>query len=138
MISEHFDGELIARTNRYFGIDAVRGSSKRGGAKALIGAMRLLKSGYDVAITPDGPRGPRRSVAGGVVALAKKSDAYILPFSYASTRYWKLGSWDGFIIPKPFSRIDFFVGEPLKITSLDDNEAKALIKRRLLEINKID
>ncbi|MRI59358.1 MAG: hypothetical protein C6H99_07625 [Epsilonproteobacteria bacterium] len=133
MISEHFDGELIARIISYFGFGAVRGSPKKGGAKALIGALRKLKEGDDVAITPDGPRGPIYSVAPGIVALAQKSGAYIVPFAYRCDRCWRLGSWDRFMIPKPFSTIDFYVGEPLKIDGMEQEEAKAFIKDQMLQ-----
>jgi len=138
MVSEHSDGELIVRTVRHFGIEAVRGSSRRGGVKALVGAIRKMREGYDVAITPDGPRGPRHSVAPGIVALARRSGRPIYPFGYAPDRYWKLKSWDRFIVPKPFSTIDFYVGEPLKIGNEDDNEAKERIKKALLKITKIE
>ncbi len=133
MISEHFDGELIARVIAFFGLNALRGSPKKGGAKALIGAFRKLRSGDDIAITPDGPRGPIFSVAPGIVALAKKSDSYIVPFCYRPSRYWRLKSWDRFIIPKPFCTIDFFIGKPFKIGQMSDNEAEAFIKERMLE-----
>ncbi|BCD68582.1 Kdo2-lipid IVA 3' secondary acyltransferase [Nitratiruptor sp. YY09-18] len=133
MISEHFDGELIARTIAYFGFDAIRGSSRKGGAKALIAAFRKIKEGYDIAITPDGPRGPRHSVAPGIVALAKKSNAPIVIFHYEASKCWQLKSWDRFIIPKPFSKITFFVKKPFKINSFDDNKAKAFIQEKMLQ-----
>ncbi len=136
MVSEHSDGELIVRVIRFFGIEAVRGSSRKGGVKALVGALKLLRQGYDVAITPDGPKGPRYSVAPGVLALARKGGAPIYPFSYRSSRQWELGSWDRFIIPKPFSTLHFFVGEPLKNLPSDDNEAKERIKAALMRLNQ--
>ena len=138
MISDHRDGELIARVVRYFGIEAVRGSSRRGGVKALIAALKKLNNGYDIAITPDGPKGPRRSVAPGIVALAQRSGAMIYAFSYTPSRYWQLQSWDRFVIPKPFSRIDFYVSEPLKIDGIDDNEAKKLVRSLLDQITKTE
>ena len=131
MISEHFDGELIARTIGHFGFEAIRGSSKKGGAKVLIQALKRLKAGSDVAITPDGPRGPRHSVAPGIVILSQKSDAYIVPFSYSASKYWQLRSWDRFIIPKPFSTLHFRVGEPFKLTGMDEERARREVKRRL-------
>lgn len=131
MISEHFDGELIARTIGYFGFEAIRGSSKKGGAKVLIQALKRLKAGSDVAITPDGPRGPRHSVAPGIAILSQKSDAYIVPFSYSASKYWQLRSWDRFIIPKPFSTLHFRVGEPFKLAGMDEERARREVKRRL-------
>ena len=134
MISEHFDGELIARTIARFGFDALRGSSRRGGVKALIAAIKRIEQGEDIAITPDGPRGPRHSVAPGIVALAKKSNAPIVIFHYEASKFWQLRSWDRFVIPKPFSKLTFFVAKPFKIENIDDNEAKALIKKKMLQL----
>ena len=133
MISEHFDGELIARTIERFGFQSIRGSSKKGGARALIAALRKLKEGYDIAITPDGPRGPRHSVAGGIVALSQKSGAKIVPFSYQAERYWQLNSWDRFVIPKPFSKLSFYVGEPFSVEGMEEEQAKEFIKKRMLQ-----
>ncbi len=131
MISEHFDGELIAKTIGSFGFEAIRGSTKKGGAKVLIQALKKLKSGSDVAITPDGPRGPRHSVAPGITVLSQKSDAYIVPLSYSASKYWQLRSWDRFIIPKPFSTLVLKVGEPFKLTRMDEEHARQEVKRRL-------
>ena len=133
MISEHFDGELIARTIERFGFESIRGSSKKGGARVLISAMKRLKDGYDVAITPDGPRGPRHSVAGGIIALSQKMGAKIVPFSYKANKFWQLDSWDRFVIPKPFTTLHFFVGEPFDVNGMSEEEAKAFIKKRMLQ-----
>ncbi|WP_320035139.1 lysophospholipid acyltransferase family protein [Halarcobacter sp.] len=132
MISEHKDGEAITRTVEYLGIDSIRGSSTRGGAKALIGAIKELKAGDDIAITPDGPRGPRHSVADGIVAISQKTNARILIFNCKPTKYWQFNSWDKFIVPKPFGKLEFFIQEPFDVNSLDNNEAKELIKKKLL------
>lgn len=133
MISEHFDGELIARAIEHFGFESIRGSSKKGGARVLISAMKRLKDGYDIAITPDGPRGPRHSVAGGIVALSQKTGAKIVPFNYRADSFWQLGSWDRFVIPKPFTTLHFFVGEPFDVNGMSEEEAKAFIKKRMLQ-----
>lgn len=133
MISEHSDGEIIAKLIEFFGFKSIRGSSRRGGAKALIGAIKKLKEGNDIAITPDGPKGPRFSVANGVVAIAKKNRVKIIIFNYKVDRYWRFNSWDKFIVPKPFSRIEFFASEPFSIEEFSDEEAKKYIKERLLE-----
>jgi len=138
IISEHRDGELIVRIGRYFQVEAVRGSSRKGGVKALIGALRLLARGYDLAITPDGPKGPRHTIAPGVLALARKSGAAIVALGFVPSRYWQLSSWDRFLIPKPFSRIDFYVSEPLAIGDLDDNEAREQLFQRLMQVSKLD
>ncbi len=81
LISQHKDGEAITRTVEYLGIHSIRGSSSKGGAKALISAIKEIKAKNDVAITPDGPRGPRHSVADGIVAISKKTNARILIFN---------------------------------------------------------
>ena len=95
--------------------------------------LKKLREGFDIALTPDGPKGPRHSVADGIVAMAKKSNVKIVTFNYRADRYWQLGSWDRFIIPKPFSTIEFFASEPFSINHLSDEEAKIYIRERLLE-----
>ncbi len=134
MISEHFDGELIARTMRYFGIGAIRGSSSRGAAKALIQAIRKIKDeGTDVAITPDGPKGPRHTLSDGIVAIAQKSGSPIVIFNYRPSKYKQAKSWDRFLIPLPFGTIDFFCSEPIYIDDMGPEEAKKLIRERMIE-----
>ncbi|WP_200762696.1 lysophospholipid acyltransferase family protein [Nitrosophilus alvini] len=133
MISEHFDGEIIAGIIRYFGFESIRGSSTRGSVKVLLKAIKKMREGYDIAITPDGPKGPRHSVADGIIAISKKADAYIVPFRYKASSYWQLKSWDRFIIPKPFSKLTFMASEPFKVTDMESKEAKEYIKKRLSE-----
>ncbi len=132
MISQHKDGEAITRTVEYLGINSIRGSSSRGAAKVLISAIKEIKGGNDVAITPDGPRGPRHSVADGVVAISQKTNAKILVFNCKPTKYWQFNSWDKFILPKPFGKLEFFIQEPLDISGLEMEEAKELIKEKML------
>jgi len=133
IISEHRDGEAIRKTVEYLGIGSLAGSSTRGGAKALIGAIRSIKNGTDIAITPDGPKGPIYSVADGVVIISQKTKAKILPFSCVPSKYWKMKSWDKFVIPKPFGEIDFYIGEPIDVTGMEMEEAKALVLKRMSE-----
>ncbi|RXJ87722.1 lysophospholipid acyltransferase family protein [Arcobacter sp. CECT 8985] len=132
IISQHKDGEAITRTVEYLGIGSIRGSSSKGGAKALISTIKELKAKNDVAITPDGPRGPRFSVADGIVAIAKKSNCRIAIFNCKPTKYWQMKSWDKFVVPKPFGTLEFFIQEPLDIKDLDMQDAKALITERML------
>lgn len=106
LISMSKDGEILAAFMERFNLKPVRGSSSRRGAAALIEMMRLVESGYDVGITPDGPRGPRYSFNPGAITLAQKTGAKILPVRVHYASYWRLKSWDGFMIPKPFSRVD--------------------------------
>jgi len=132
MISEHKDGETIKKTVDYLGIGSVRGSSSKGGIKALINAIKESKKGVEIAISPDGPRGPRHSVANGIVAIAQKTKCRILILNCVPTSFWQFNSWDKFVIPKPFGTIDFYISEPLDITDMEMEEAKNLIKEKML------
>ncbi len=133
MISNHFDGELIAKTMGYFGFETVRGSTRKGAARVLMQAIKMVREGYDLGITPDGPKGPRFSVSEGIVAVAQKNDSYIVLQNSVPNRYWQLGSWDRFVIPRPFSHIHYYCSEPFKVTDLSMEEAKKLIHDRLME-----
>ncbi len=132
MISDHRDGEMITKTVQYLGIHSIRGSSTRGGTKALIAAIKELKGGDDIAITPDGPKGPRHSVANGIVAISQKTNAKILAFNCKPTKYWQFNSWDKFIVPKPFGTINFYVSEPFSVNNLQTEDAINLVKEKLL------
>ena len=99
------DGEMMSAFLERFGIRAIRGSSSRGGGRALIEMKRAIEAGYIMAITPDGPRGPRYSISPGVIKLAQITGGLILPIHVTYSSYWQLKTWDGFMIPKPFSRI---------------------------------
>lgn len=105
MISEHRDGEIIARIALALGYRVVRGSTSRGAARALLGACREVEAGHDIAVTPDGPRGPARSVAPGAAVIANRSGAPMVPVAAWASRAWHLRSWDRFMIPKPFARV---------------------------------
>ncbi len=110
LISEHRDGEMIARAAKLMGLDSVRGSSTRGGGHALLALIRLARKGLPVAVTPDGPKGPAEQVKPGVVQLAKKSGLPFRSACYATKRHWRLGTWDRFYVPKPFTRGVFVLG----------------------------
>lgn len=112
LISEHRDGGFIADTMGLIGIKTVRGSSTRGGARAMLRMLRLVtKENTDLGITPDGPKGPREVVQPGTVQLAQKSGLPILPVCYATKRHRRAGSWDRFYIPLPFTRGVFVFGD---------------------------
>lgn len=136
MISQSKDGEIISKIYSLFGVESIRGSSSKGGTKALISTIKEIKSGSDVALTPDGPRGPRHSVADGVIAIAQKSAARIVVLNSKPTKYWQFKSWDKFILPKPFGRVDFYMSEPFDINNLEFEEARDVIKSKML-INAI-
>lgn len=133
IISDHRDGEIARKTVEYFGIGSIRGSTNKGGAKALIGAIREFKAGSCIAITPDGPKGPFHSIAGGIVLLSQKLDADIVVFTSCPKKYWQLRSWDKYKIPKPFGEIDFYYSQPFKITNLNEHQAKEVIYRAMMK-----
>ncbi len=138
MISEHRDGEMIARVTHMLGLSTVRGSATRGGARALLKMIRLVREGNAVvAMTPDGPRGPRERVKPGVLQLARKTGLPLTPICYATSRYWRVHSWDRFYIPKPFSRGVFVIGEPVHVAPDDDpDDALARVQRAMDETQR--
>ncbi len=115
LISQHKDGELIARTMGHFGIDASRGSSTRGGAAGFRDLLRRVRQGYDLGITPDGPRGPASTVKPGAIQLAALSGLPLVPVAIAASRAKRLASWDRFVIPWPGSRVAMVYGEPFRV-----------------------
>lgn len=133
VISEHFDGNLIARTLSFFGFETIRGSSTRGGAKALIQSIKEIKNGFDLGITPDGPKGPRHEVQDGIVVMAQKANVKIALVEIKPTRYWQLKSWDKFVIPKPFGTIRYYISDLIDIDGMNLEEAKSIIKAGLLK-----
>lgn len=141
MISAHHDGELIARTMKRFGHESIRGSSTSGGAGALKAAVRALREGRDVGFTPDGPRGPRHRAQMGAIAAARLAGAPIVPVAFAASRRKVLGSWDGFVVPMPFSRGVFIYGEPIEVPASDDatrlESARLLLEQRLQELTRL-
>ena len=102
--ASHRDGRFIGAVVSRFALDVVLGSSSRGGAKGLRVLLNLLAGGDHIAITPDGPRGPRRVAAPGVAQLAALSGAPVLPCAAQTTRRWVLRTWDRMVVPKPFGR----------------------------------
>jgi lysophospholipid acyltransferase (LPLAT)-like uncharacterized protein len=107
LASQSKDGDLIAAVLRRFGIRPIRGSSSRRGAAALVEMKRAIRDGYIMAITPDGPRGPRYHVNPGLIKLAQITDGTVLPIHVTFSHFWQLKSWDGFMIPRPFSAVEY-------------------------------
>ena len=132
IISDHFDGTLIAKTLSYFGFGTIRGSSTRNAARALLGAIKELKSGSDLGITPDGPKGPRHEVADGIIIMAQKAKVKIVVVEIKPSSYWQLKSWDKFVIPKPFGLISYYISDMIDVSEMDLADAKELIQKRLL------
>lgn len=132
LISQSKDGEILSKIYNLFGGETIRGSSSKGATKALISTIREIKSGVDIALTPDGPRGPRHTVADGVIAIAQKSAARIVVLNSKPSSYWQFNSWDKFILPKPFGKIDFYMSEPFNINNLEFEEARSFIKDKMM------
>lgn len=133
LISEHFDGQIIAGVMKFFKLGTIHGSTTRGGAKVLIQGLKSLSDGYDIGITPDGPKGPRYTVSDGVVVMAQKRKAKVIVFHCRPTRYWQLSSWDRFVVPKPFCTLDFYASEPIDLEGLEMEEARSTIKENLMK-----
>jgi lysophospholipid acyltransferase (LPLAT)-like uncharacterized protein len=119
LISEHRDGEMIARIIGRFGLSAIRGSTTRGAARALLAMCDALASGCEVAVTPDGPRGPARTFASGAIVAAHRAGAPIIAIGVSASRAWRLRSWDGFMIPKPFAKIVVAYSDPIYVNATD-------------------
>ena len=131
LISRSADGELIAQVCARLGIGVVRGSSKRGGMQALLELLREDGQTH-LAITPDGPRGPRREVQQGVVFLSSQTGLPIMPVGIGFTRAWRAGSWDRFALPLPGSQVCGVLGEPILVPS-DADRSELETYRQLLE-----
>jgi len=136
LIPEHFDGNLIAKTLNFFKFETIRGSSSRGGTKALIASIKEIKNGYDLGITPDGPKGPRHEVADGIVVMAQKAKVNIVLVEIKASKFWQLKSWDGFVIPKPFGTITYYISDLIDVSEMSLNEAKSNIREGLLKHEK--
>jgi lysophospholipid acyltransferase (LPLAT)-like uncharacterized protein len=136
LISSHFDGILISKTIRYFGLGTIAGSTNRNASRVLIQGIKSIKNGYDIGITPDGPKGPRHEVADGIVVMAQKTQAKIVLVEIKPTKYWQLNSWDKFTIPKPFGIIKYYSTDCIDVSGMDLEEARNLIKEGLLKHEK--
>jgi len=123
MISEHSDGEMIARVAQSLGFRTVRGSTSRGAARVLLSASREVEAGHCLAITVDGPRGPAHVVAPGALIISQRTTAPMLPTTATASRAWRLKSWDRFMIPKPFATVRVAYGAPIAIDAASPREA---------------
>ena len=136
--SRHRDGQLSSQILQTFGLKIIHGSSRRkgsgkdrGGREALVEALRQLRAGNAVAITPDGPRGPRMRVSGHIVTIAKMTGAQIIPMSFSSTNAHFFQSWDRFLLPLPFARTHYFIGTPINVPRDADDETIEKIRKKL-------
>ncbi|MCX7338798.1 MAG: lysophospholipid acyltransferase family protein [Alphaproteobacteria bacterium] len=133
LLSSHGDGRLISRVVDYLHINTVAGSTTRGGGKAALGLVKILKKGTPIGITPDGPRGPARQVSPGIVTLSRLAKADIIPVSYATSRRKILGTWDSFHLPLPFGRGVIVAGAPIPYpgSEVDSQDLTDRIKKAL-------
>ena len=138
--SENFDGEWIAGIIERFGYGTARGSTSRGGRKALLQLTRDLAAGKPAGFTLDGPRGPARVAQPGAVWLAKATGHPVLPFHLEASRHWTLESWDRTQIPKPFATVSIAMGEPFDVPPDADDAgiqaARMMLEQRLAELEK--
>ena len=125
LISEHRDGEIIARIATALGHRTVRGSTTRGAGRALLSMVRQVESGQDIAVTPDGPRGPAKSFAAGALIVAQRTGAAIIPATVVARSAWRLGSWDRFMIPRPFARVVISYGAAAHVSAGDARAASS-------------
>jgi hypothetical protein len=132
LVSASRDGGLLARVLEHFGVEPVRGSSSRRGAQAMLELTSWAERGYDLAITPDGPRGPCYVVQDGVIGAAQLTGLPILPVSYRLAWKWRLRSWDRFQVPLPLGRCEVHLGELLRVPR-DASEADRELLRGQLE-----
>ena len=128
VVSEARDGQYLADLAASLGYRTVRGSSTRGGARALLGAVRELRASGAVAFTPDGPRGPRRELKPGVVAAAQRGGGVIVPVHAEADRAWRLHSWDRFMIPKPFAGVSITYGRTFEVPEGEAGLAEGLAR----------
>lgn len=134
--SPHPDGRMMSHAIGFFGVKTIWGSSNRNALSGLRGLKRVLDNCGSVAITPDGPRGPARQCALGPVAIAKMAGKPIVPMCWAVDRYWRATGWDRLIIPKPFARGTFIIGDPIHLDGYNKGQletARQLLEDRLNE-----
>ena len=122
LISASRDGDLLSDAIHRFDYDVVRGSTSRMGASAILELGNVLASGRDIFITPDGPRGPAYELGPGIIFLAQKTGAAVLPINMEYSSCWRVKSWDRFIIPRPFSKVRVIIGQPERITPTSNDE----------------
>ena len=128
------DGEILAAFLERFNVRPIRGSSSRQGTAALLEMKRLIEQGFDVAITPDGPRGPRYHLNPGVITLAQKTGALIMPIRVHYSRRWRLKTWDAFEIPKPFATVTIVLLPLYRVAPVSSNEEFEPERARLEQI----
>lgn len=125
LVSESQDGAITRALLLRFGYRVIRGSSSRGGARALREMLGVLDQGAVLIITPDGPRGPRHSIGQGLAWMARATGYPIVPVGFACDRAWRMRSWDRFTIPKPWARVVMVYGDPIHVPRSEDKAGLA-------------
>lgn len=125
------DGERSTATFRWFGVEAVRGSAGKTGTQALVRMIQAVKQGWDLGITPDGPRGPRQEAKPGTLAVARKTGAWVVPVCVAFDRAWTLNSWDGMLVAKPFAKAIVRYGEPFRVGLGEEEDLRLALQAEL-------
>ena len=133
LVSQHRDGRFIGEIVSRFDLVMIHGSTSRGGASAMRALLKVLRGGSPVAITPDGPRGPRRVANEGTAQLAGLARVAVLPTAAATRRHRLLPSWDRMMLPLPFTRGVLVCGEPVRVAAEDTAAGAALISEALNE-----
>lgn len=128
VVSEARDGQYLAQLAVRLGFAVIPGSSTRGGRRALLGAIRALRAGTPVGLTPDGPRGPRREVKPGAVAAAAAGDVPLLPVHAEARPAWRAGSWDRMLVPAPFAKVRLAYGTPFRVGRGADERKRAMAR----------
>jgi lysophospholipid acyltransferase (LPLAT)-like uncharacterized protein len=141
VITRHRDGDYITRMIQNWGYQVIRGSSSEGGMAALRAIIRVLRAGNSVAVTPDGPRGPRQKMKLGPLQAAQIAGVPIVPVSAGAVSAWFFGKWDRFLVPKPLTWIPVAIGEPVRISGRageeDLNRTAAVLEERLNQLTNL-
>lgn len=133
LVSQHRDGDMVARFFAHFGINSVRGSTTRGSIGGVKGLLRAAKNGGDLALTPDGPKGPRHVAQLGVIHMAKRTGLPIYPMSNSAKKRKVFNSWDKFVMPYPFTKIVFICGDPIRV---ERDAGEEVVEAKRLELEK--
>lgn len=138
MVSKSRDGEYIARTAGLLGHDSVRGSTSRNSRSALTAALKVLRAGRNIAVTPDGPQGPRYVLQAGVIELARITQSPIVPMSYTASPKIVFKSWDQFILPLAWAKIEIRFGAairvPAQLSDLEFEDQRRKVEKALLDL----
>lgn len=136
IISQHLDGEIIAKVLSKFNILPIRGSSSKRAVGVLIEALKISKANNSILISPDGPRGPRYSMSDGAIILAQKNNLplFCVNFRVENDKFWQLKSWDKFVIPKPFSKLKITT-QTIELKNIPLEDAKELLKTKMTQFS---